>query len=203
MPKVKITAARTLREPMSNTTTIPAIDPTGRLYPIEKMAAHRDGGVLHLAISIFVFSQGRLLLQRRAPGKYHSGGLWANTCCTHPDWNEDIELAAHRRLRDELALDVPWLEPRSVIDYRARVSDELWEHERVHVFRYVTSAHLPLPRPVAAEVSETRWATLAEVRAEMAKVPESFAPWFRIYVERWDELHLDGPGRTRAAAACG
>ncbi len=176
---------------MSDTTTIPAIAPNGRLYPIEKLAAHRDGGVLHLAISIFVFSRGRLLLQRRAAGKYHSGGLWANTCCTHPDWHENIEAAAHRRLADELGLSVPWLEKRSVIDYRAQVADDLWEHERVHVFRFATDDDMPLPQPVAAEVSETRWVAMPDLHAEMARSPETFAPWFRIYLDRWAELDLE------------
>ncbi|MBU2580172.1 MAG: NUDIX domain-containing protein [Alphaproteobacteria bacterium] len=170
--------------------TIPAIDASGRLYPIEKLTAHRDGGVLHLAISIFVFSKGRLLLQRRAPEKYHSGGLWANTCCTHPDWGEDLTTAAHRRLREEMGLDVPTLEERAVIDYHARVSDELWERERVHVFQYVSREPLATPAHAASEVCETSWMAPADIRRAMARSPESFAPWFRIYMDRWDELNL-------------
>lgn len=175
---------------MNAAITIPGIDESGRLYPIEKLAAHRGGGVLHLAISIFVFSQGRLLIQRRAQGKYHSSGLWANTCCTHPDWGEDMRTAAHRRLREELNFDVPDLEQRAVIDYHARVSADLWERERVHVFEYATVEPLDTPIPVKDEVSATRWITVRDLRREMLQSPEKFAPWFRIYISRWKELSL-------------
>lgn len=175
---------------MDATITIPAIDENGNIYPMEKLAAHRDGGVLHLAISIFVFSQGRLLIQRRAGGKYHSGGLWANTCCTHPNWGESLHSAAHRRLQEELGFDVPLLEERAVVDYHARVSDALWEKERVHVFEYATHRALPAPVPVLSEVSEIRWMSPADICTEMQKTPEAYAPWFRIYFNRWDELNL-------------
>lgn len=175
---------------MDATITIPGIDEAGDLYPIEKLTAHRAGGVLHLAISIFVFSQGRLLIQRRAPDKYHSGGLWANTCCTHPDWGEDLCAAAHRRLREELGFEVPVLEQRAVVDYQARVSHDLWERERVHVFEYATNEVFPTPRPVSSEVAETRWATLPAIRRDMRSAPDDYAPWFRIYMDRWDELNL-------------
>lgn len=176
---------------MSNEIIIPAIEPGGQLYPIEKLDAHRRG-LLHLAISVFVFSGDRLLIQRRAESKYHSGGLWANTCCTHPDWGEDLEIAAHRRLKDELGLAVPSLEERSVIEYRAQVSDTLWEHERVHVFRHCAGSEEPIAKPVAEEVSAVRWITERDLRSEMSSTPELFAPWFRIYVSRWDELNLLG-----------
>ncbi len=176
---------------MSGKIIIPAIEPGGKLYPVEKLHAHREG-LLHLAISVFVFSGDRLLIQRRADGKYHSGGLWANTCCTHPDWGEKLEAAAHRRLKDELGLTVPSLEERSVIEYRAQVSDTLWEHERVHVFRYCAGDEEPVARPEPEEVSAVRWVTERDLRSEMAESPGRFAPWFRIYVSRWDELNLDG-----------
>ncbi len=178
---------------MSNEIIIPAIEPGGKLYPIEKLDAHRRG-LLHLAISVFVFSGDRLLIQRRAEGKYHSGGLWANTCCTHPDWGEDLGIAAHRRLKDELGLSVPSLEERSVIEYRAQVSDTLWEHERVHVFRHRASTEEIDTHPAPEEVSEVRWITERDLRSEITSSPERFAPWFRIYVSRWDELNLVGDG---------
>lgn len=174
---------------MHGLTIIPAIDADGRLYRVEKMEAHRQD-LLHLAISVFVFSAGRLLIQKRAEGKYHSGGLWANSCCTHPDWGEDMEEAAHRRLREELAMSVPHLEYRSTLDYRAQVADDLWEHERVHVFRYASDEELALPKAVPEEVSETRWVDVGELRSQVDRFPQHFAPWFRIYVARWDELNL-------------
>lgn len=175
---------------MGSTITIPGIDEAGRLYPIEKLAAHRRGGVLHLAISIFVFHQGRLLIQRRALSKYHSGGQWANTCCTHPDWGEELKHAAHRRLKEELGFDAPFLEERAVIDYHARVSQDLWERERVHVFECTSDDELPVPKPSPEEVSDWRWISKSELAQEMRQTPEEFAPWFRIYVSRWNELGL-------------
>ena len=181
---------------MTDEIIIPAIEPGGKLYPVEKLHAHREG-LLHLAISVFVFSGDRLLIQRRADGKYHSGGLWANTCCTHPDWGEELEVAAHRRLKDELGLTVPSLEERSVIEYRAQVSDTLWEHERVHVFRYSAGDEEPVAHPAPEEVSAVRWIAESDLCSEMAETPERFAPWFRIYVSRWDELNLVGDGPAR------
>ena len=84
---------------------IPAIAADGSFYPIEKMDAHRRA-VQHLAVSVFVFSDDELLLQRRAESKYHCGGLWANTCCTHPYWNEADDVSAERRLMEEMGLNL-------------------------------------------------------------------------------------------------
>lgn len=169
-------------------TLIPAVGPDGGLYPIEKMAAHRGEGVLHLAVSVFAFAEGRLLIQRRAAGKYHSGGLWANTVCTHPHWRETPAVSARRRLLEELGLKADVREAGS-LDYAADVGMGLREVERVQVYR------ADVPRDVALalnpdEVSETRWAAPADLAAEARAAPERFAPWFRIYLARWPELGL-------------
>lgn len=174
---------------MTELTIIPAIDAEGRLYRVEKMQAHRED-LLHLAVSIFVFSAGRLLIQKRAASKYHSGGQWANTCCTHPDWGEELGEAAHRRLREELLMEVPNLEHCAQLDYRAQVASDLWENERVHIFRYASDEVLPSPQGSPSEVSDMRWVATDELRAEVEGSPQDFAPWFRIYVARWDELKL-------------
>lgn len=167
---------------------IPGIDADGTLYPIEKMQAHRSGA-LHLAVSVFVMSGDALLLQQRATGKYHSGGLWANTCCSHPSWGEAVTAGARRRLREEMGLSTP-LRACNIIDYAADVTDGLREHERVHVFRGdVVSTNVALS-PDPAEVSAVRWMTRPEIIREVARDASVFAPWFRIYVSRWDELGL-------------
>lgn len=165
---------------------IPGIAPDGSLYPIEKMEAHRLG-VLHLAISAFVFSGDRLLIQRRALTKYHCGGQWANTCCTHPNYGEAVADAAHRRVREELGFTVPLAETR-VVEYRAEVGNGLIEHERVHMFLGRADAATLKIAPDPAEVAEARFVSAAELHAEIAADPERFTPWFRIYVERYPDL---------------
>lgn len=167
---------------------ISGIAADGSLYRVEKMEAHRRGD-LHLAVSVFAFRRGRLLIQRRAMGKYHSGGQWANTACTHPHWGEAAGPSARRRLREELGVDADaW--QTATIEYRADVGGGLTEHERVQVFR----ADLPdeayiCPNP--DEVCEVAWADPEKLVERVAREPECFAPWFRIYLQRWDDLNLD------------
>lgn len=167
---------------------IPAIGSTGDLFPIEKMQAHRRG-VLHQAVSVFIFSGNELLIQRRAAGKYHCGRLWANSCCTHPHWGETLKDAAERRTYEELGVSiVPTA--ASVITYFAAVTEGLFEHERVQVFEAkVDKTHLRLA-PNPNEVMDTRFVSRSILRDELRKRPDTFAPWFRIYLERWDELGL-------------
>ena len=166
---------------------IPAIAEDDALFPVEKMAAHR-AGQLHLAISAFVFDGDRLLIQRRADSKYHCGGLWANTVCTHPHWGEDPAACAVRRLREELGVTGLALSPTGVSQYRAEVTNGLIEHERVHMFRAEADRARLVVAPNPDEVAETRWVRAADLRAEIAATPERFTPWFRIYVARWPDF---------------
>ncbi len=154
----------------------------GTLAPVEKLAVHRRG-LRHRAISVFVMDGDAVLLQRRAAGKYHTPGLWANTCCTHPHWGEDAHSCALRRLDDELGIKGLDLVRRATIEYRASVGDGLIEHEVVALFTAAATRGLALA-PDPAEVAETRWATLAELRAEIAAEPQRFTPWIRIYLDR-------------------
>ena len=168
--------------------TIPAIAEDGTFYPIEKLEAHRQGA-LHLAISAFVFDGDRLLVQRRADEKYHCGGLWANTVCTHPHWGEDPQACAERRLVEELGIRLR-VERTGVSEYRAEVTNGLIEHERVHMFRAEADRHRLVVEPNPEEVAETRWATADTLRSEIAAHPERFTPWFRIYVSRWPDFRF-------------
>ncbi|MFN3614407.1 MAG: isopentenyl-diphosphate Delta-isomerase [Rubrimonas sp.] len=163
---------------------IPAIDAEGRFTPVEKMDAHRRG-VLHQAISVFVTDGDRLLIQRRAAAKYHCGGLWANTVCSHPHFGEDPAAAAARRLREELGVEGLPLTATGVFDYRADVGGGLTEHERVHMFRADADAGALVLHPDPAEVDATRWISRAGLLAELAAHPAAFTPWFRIYLARW------------------
>ncbi|MGL4405058.1 MAG: isopentenyl-diphosphate Delta-isomerase [Notoacmeibacter sp.] len=167
---------------------IPALAPDGTLYPIEKLEAHKLA-VPHLAISIFVFDGNRMLLQRRALTKYHCGGKWANTCCSHPHWGETLEASADRRLFEELGFNLPLMAGRKV-EYKADVGQGLTEHEHVtFYFGHAKRDELAIA-PNPAEVMDTRWATYSEVAAAIAENPENYAPWFRIYMERYPDFGM-------------
>ena len=152
----------------------------GTLQPVEKLAVHRSG-LRHKAVSVFVLCNDAVLIQRRALGKYHTPGLWANTCCTHPLWDETGADCARRRLRQELGITGLTLCPVGAVEYRAEVGNGLTEHELVEVFVAEASADLPLILN-PDEVAETRWTVLAALLAEMQDHPTRFTPWLHIYL---------------------
>lgn len=154
----------------------------GILTPVEKLEVHRSG-LRHKAVSVFVMDGDRVLLQRRALGKYHTPGLWTNTCCTHPHWGESAAVSAQRRLDEELG--ITGLDPvfRDRVEYRADVGGGLIEHEVVDIFVAGAGPDLALT-PNPEEVCEVRWATLFDLREEVARHPNRFTPWLRIYLER-------------------
>lgn len=157
----------------------------GRLAPAGKTEVHRRG-LRHKAVSVFVLVGGALLIQRRALGKYHTPGLWANTCCTHPRWDEAAEACARRRLDEELGLTGLPLVWRDRVEYRADVGGGMVEHEVVDLF-LSTPATRPVPRPDPAEVMETAWMPLAELQDALARSPGRFTPWLRIYLSEHGE----------------
>lgn len=151
----------------------------------EKLTAHREGR-LHRAFSVFVLNDGdEVLLQRRAEGKYHSGGLWSNTCCSHPRPGEETEVAARRRLEEEMGFVCP-LEPAFEMVYRADVGGGLVEYEYDHIFLGRWNGG---PDPDPAEVAGWRWVGLPELREEVARTPRRFTYWFRVAL-----LELDARG---------
>lgn len=156
------------------------VDPDdAELGTAPKLEAHRTGA-LHRAFSVFVFdAEGRMLLQRRAEGKYHCGGLWTNAACGHPRPGEATRAAAARRLEEEMGFTCP-IERRTALLYRAEVGGGLVEHELDHVF-VGEFAGEPVPDP--HEVGAWRWITAPELRAELARAPERYTPWFRLLVE--------------------
>jgi isopentenyl-diphosphate delta-isomerase len=158
---------------------------------LEKQRAHVEGR-LHRALSVFVLnSRGEMLLQRRARGKYHSGGLWTNTCCSHPRPGEAVGQAARRRLREEMGIDTE-LTPLFEFTYRAQVGPRLVEHEYDHVFAGLYDGE---PLPSADEVDGWRWVPVADVAAQVREDPDAFTPWFRVVVSRpeWAEQILAFP----------
>jgi isopentenyl-diphosphate delta-isomerase len=145
----------------------------------EKLAAHQKG-LLHRAFSIFIFRQNpekevELLLQQRAATKYHSPNLWTNTCCSHPEPGESILLAAIRRLKEELGLTVPKLEPIGHFQYLAHFDNGLIENELDHVL--IGAYHNEAFTPNAAELQAHRWLRLSDLKKEIAQTPERFTPW--------------------------
>nr|WP_049641972.1 isopentenyl-diphosphate Delta-isomerase [Candidatus Rhodobacter lobularis] len=152
----------------------------GALAPVEKLAVHHRG-LRHKAVSVFVMSGDHLLLQRRALGKYHTPGLWANTCCTHPHWQEDAVTCATRRLDEELGLRGLTLEHRDQLEYRADVGGGMVEHELVDIFVAEMDRAHPM-RANPSEVMDTSWMTLDEIHAQIGARAETFTPWFKIYM---------------------
>jgi len=146
----------------------------------EKMDVHRRG-LLHRAFSAFVFdAAGRLLLHQRAFGKYHCGGLWTNTCCSHPGPDETAAEAGERRLAEEMGFSCA-LTPLFGFEYRAELDHGLVEHEYDHVL-VGTSDAVPAPDP--EEVAAYEWVALDEVERRVHAHPERFTPWFRIALPR-------------------
>lgn len=144
-----------------------------------KLQAHVAGS-LHRAFSIFVLnSRGELLLQRRARAKYHTGGLWTNTCCGHPRPGEEVAAAAHRRLLEEMGFRCE-LTRRFGFLYHAQLGGGLSEHEYDHVFLGWFDG---VPDPHPDEVDEWRWASLQSVWREVERDPRAFTPWFRPALE--------------------
>lgn len=169
----------------------------GALTPVEKIEVHRRG-LRHRAVSVFVTCGDQVLIQRRAMGKYHTPGLWANTCCTHPAWGERARDCAVRRLREELGL--AGLEPefRDRVEYRAEVGGGMVEHEVVDIFLAGADAR-PKVTPDPDEVMDVRWIGFAALSAEVAGAPERFTPWLRIYLRE----HRDSIFGARAAPGAG
>ena len=162
------------------TTMIPAwVD--GRLQPFDKLKTHQLG-LKHKAISVFVMSGEEVLIQQRALSKYHTPGLWANTCCTHPAWGETPVDCAIRRLRQELGITGLYPSHRDRIEYRADVGAGMIEHEVVDLFLADAPRDLAVA-PNPDEVMATRWIDIYELSAEVTRRPEQFTPWLRIYLE--------------------
>jgi len=154
----------------------------------EKLSVHREG-TLHRAFSVFIFNtRGEFLLQRRALGKYHSPGLWSNTCCGHPHVGQETVAAARRRLEDEMGLSCP-LEKVGSFIYRADVGDGLIEHELDHLL----IGYCDLD-PILNFTEADAWRRIhhSRLRMEIESRPDKFTRWLRIIVEdQLIDVHLN------------
>lgn len=151
--------------------------PVGKM---EKMEVHRRG-LLHRAFSVFIFNrEGKLLLQQRAHGKYHSGGLWTNTVCSHPRYGEELQHAVNRRLQEEMGLIAETQFAFSFV-YKTDFHNGLTEHEYDHVFIGISDE---TPRPSADEVSAWKYLSKDEIESELKKNPQQFTEWFKLCIHR-------------------
>ena len=160
-----------------------------------KLDGHRRG-LLHRALSVIVRDPaGRLLLQKRHVAKYHSGGLWTKTCCSHPRPDEPVAMAAARRLREEMGFACPLL-PLTTVTYRADVGNGLIEHELVHVFAGLYQGAI---RPHPQEADGYDWVTPGALQADLLAAPGRYSIWFKKYcAEHWDLIA--GGGRWQELA---
>lgn len=153
---------------------------------MEKMEAHKKA-VLHRAISVFIVnSRGEWLLQRRALNKYHSNGLWTNTCCSHPFPGESNIEAAHRRLMEEMGLNADLKEIFQFI-YLEELDNELTEHELDHVFVGITDKK---PEINTSEVIDWKYMDYFKLTTDLEQSPENYTVWFKKIVARVNQ-HLN------------
>jgi len=151
---------------------------------MEKLEAHRLG-LLHRAFSVFIFnSKGELLLQQRALNKYHSAGVWTNTCCSHPRPGEKTLAAAHRRLDEEMGMACE-LEYGFHFTYKAAFGNALTEHEYDHVFFGLSDA---LPMPNAIEVVSFKYISLSALKEDLQRHPENYSAWLNICFNKMVEF---------------
>lgn len=149
-----------------------------------KMEAHRKG-LLHRAFSVFIVSGSDMLIQRRALGKYHSGGLWANACCSHPRKGETLAEAIPRRLKEELGIETMQANEIFSFRYHHQFSGDLFEHEFDHVFvaDYDEGLHGSID-PNRDEIHETQWVSLVDLEMNLEREPQRYAVWFKIAAPR-------------------
>lgn len=159
----------------------------------EKVRAH-ELHLLHRAVSVFIINHRReVLLQRRAPTKYHSAGLWSNAACGHPRPGENSKIAARRRLREEMGIDCVLAEACAFV-YSAKFANGLAEYEFDHVF---VGCWDGAPTPDAGEVDAWEWRGVDAVDTTLIQQPESFSVWFPL---AWNELKASSAGDSLRTA---
>lgn len=149
----------------------------------EKLWVHQNDK-LHRAFSVFIISGNKMLIQRRNRKKYHSGGLWANACCSHPRFGESLEEAVHRRMREELGMETEVRELFHFV-YRTSYDNSLTEYEYDHVFigDYADSFS-----PSAEEIEELKWIEIDDLKNDVLQKPQCYASWFIIALPRLLEV---------------
>jgi isopentenyl-diphosphate delta-isomerase len=148
----------------------------------EKMKVHLEG-IKHRAFSILIYNRhGQLLLQKRSNTKYHSAGLWSNSCCGHPVNFEPIIEAAKRRLQEELGFTCDLIKITEV-SYNLPIENGMHKNEYTHIFVGQYNGNIvPNPR----EVSEVEWIGLESLKQKLDTKPQSYSKWFQLYMKEYD-----------------
>jgi isopentenyl-diphosphate delta-isomerase len=147
----------------------------------DKLKVHKLG-LFHRAFSIFIFdSKGRLLIQKRAKNKYHSGGLWSNTCCSHQKQNETLDIATHKRLKEEIGFDCE-LKPSFNFSYQVKFDNGLIENEFDHVFIGFCDKS---PKINPKEASDCKYIFLSELKLDIKNNPQNYTDWLKIIMEKY------------------
>lgn len=146
-----------------------------------KINAHKNGGKLHRAFSVFIFNaNNQVLLQCRSAEKYHFGNLWSNTCCSHPRGDEAVIDAAHRRLQEEFGFHVELTEIFSFIYRASDPTSGLTEHEYDHILFGKFNGQ---PKPNPAEISDWKWIDMDDLIHELKLYPFKYTPWLKVAVD--------------------
>ena len=154
------------------------------LKPIDKLEVHQRG-LKHMAVSVFIMAGSETLIQRRSMIKYHTPGLWANACCTHPHWKEASEKCAVRRVKEELGVSNIDLKHQNQVVYKADVGNSLLEYEVVEIFlAKIEEKSLLKLNLNPLEVMDTRWVNIEKLQMEITHNSKIFTPWFKIYIKQ-------------------
>ncbi len=146
---------------------------------IEKLEAHKTP-ILHRAFSVFLVNGDKMLIQKRAYGKYHSGGKWANACCSHPRPNMEFLDSIYNRIELELGIkDKIALNEVFSFTYLSKYAEDLYEYEFDHVLVGEYSTEKPINFNTE-EIAEVKWVKITELKKDMVKNPQEYATWFMI-----------------------
>lgn len=174
---------------MENKELILLVDEADREIGYEEKLKVHEKALLHRAFSIFIFnSKEEMLLQKRDKGKYHSPGLWTNTCCSHQRKGEALKEAIHRRLQEEMGFDAE-LKERFTFIYRAEFDNGLTEYELDHVFTGMYEGPI---KPNSSEVEDYRWISFEDLITELKEKPETYTYWFKTSIDKLFDLYNSG-----------
>ena len=160
----------------------------------DKLETHKKNQ-LHRAFSVFIVHDGKMLIQKRAKDKYHSAGLWANACCSHPRWGETLDDAVQKRMEEELGIAQGSCFPEELFSFNYFTKYHgLSEYEIDHVFCVDYNGDL---HPDPDEIEELRWVHLEDLKIEMEIAPENFSSWFLIAAPRVIEHVVSKAGKEK------